>query len=82
MIYVSFAVSCSTHRGGKWAEAELKMDDYKSQGNAFNETMGRRDGMGVCLPFPLSKSGSASGLLSLHGSSMVVFSVCCGQRLF
>lgn len=45
MIYVSFAVSCSTHSRVKRAEFELKMDDYKSQGNTLNETVSCRDGM-------------------------------------
>lgn len=49
MIYVSFAVSCSTHGRMKRAEVELKMDDYKSQGNTLNGTMSCRDGMGLCL---------------------------------
>lgn len=50
MIYVSFAVSCSTHGRMKRAEVELKMDDYKSQGNTLNGTMSCRDGMSLCLP--------------------------------
>lgn len=45
MIYVSFAVSCSTHSREKRAEVELKMDDYKSQGNTLNETVSCRNGM-------------------------------------